>query len=235
MQQALALFDEIPSVEILRTKREDQWFERKSFRDNAHDIAEAIIGFANADGGRIVIGIHNGEIEGINSDIKHLNTLSQAALNYTVPPARNLANYVDCINKQGQPDRLLLLDVEASERIHRNQQDRCWRRIGDVNQEIKGAEAVELAYDKGEAVFDGTVVPDLGRSDLDMEAIAEYVKRVGGTSKDRILQSRGLYLNSEYRKGVTQAGWLLFGDIPPIWSYVRYLRYDGATAETGVR
>ena len=46
MQQALALFDEIPSVEVLRTKREDQWFERKSFRDNAHDIAEAIIGFA---------------------------------------------------------------------------------------------------------------------------------------------------------------------------------------------
>lgn len=235
MQQALALFDEIPSVEILRTKREDQWFERKSFRDNAHDIAEAILGFANADGGRIVIGIHNGEIEGIDSDIKHLNTLLQAALNYTVPPVRNLAAYVDCTNKQGQPDRLLLLDVEASERIHRNQQERCWRRVGDVNHEIKGAEAVELAYDKGEAVFDGTVVPELGRSDLDREAIASYVERVGGTSEDRVLQSRGLFLNSEYRKGVTQAGWLLFGDIPPIWSYVRYLRYDGATAETGVR
>ena len=49
------------------------------------------------------------------------------------------------------------------------------------------------------------------------------------------MQTRGLYLNSEYKKGVTQAGWLLFGDIPPIWSYVRYLRYDGATAETGAR
>ena len=189
----------------------------------------------NADGGRIVIGIHNGEIEGINSDIKHLNTLSQAALNYTVPPARNLATYVDCINKEGQPDRLLLLDVEASERLHRNQKEQCWQRIGDVNHEIKGAEAVELAYDKGEAIFDGTVVSELGRSDLDGKAIAGYVERVGGTSEDRVLQSRGLYLNTEYKKGVTQAGWLLFGDIPPIWSYVRYLRYDGATAETGVR
>jgi len=222
-------------VETMRTKREDQWFDRKSFRIKDQDLAADIIGFANADGGRIVVGIHSGEIEGINSDIQHLNRLLQAALNYTIPPVRHLTAYVNCINTQGQPDRLLLLDIEASERIHRNQQDRCWLRIGDVNHEIRGEEARELAFDKGEAVFDGTVVPDLGRSDLDMKAVAEYVKRVGGTSEDRILHSRGLYLNSEYKKGVTQAGWLLFGDIPPIWSYVRYLRYDGATAETGIR
>lgn len=235
MQQALALFDEIPPVETLRTKREDQWFDRKSFRIRDHDLAADMIGFANADGGRIVVGIHGGEVEGINSDIKHLNTLLQAAIQYTVPPVRYLDSYVDCTNKQGQPDRLLLLDIEASERIHRNQKEQCWLRIGDMNREIKGVEARELAFDKGEAVFDGTVVPDLGRSDLDMGAVADYVKRVGGTSEDRILHSRGLYLNSEYKKGVTQAGWLLFGDIPPIWSYVRYLRYDGAVAETGIR
>ena len=235
MQQALALFDEIPPVETLRTKREDQWFDRKSFRIRDHDLAADMIGFANADGGRIVVGIHGGEVEGINSDIKHLNTLLQAAIQYTVTPVRYLDSYVDCTNKQGQPDRLLLLDIEASERIHRNQKEQCWLRIGDMNREIKGVEARELAFDKGEAVFDGTVVPDLGRSDLDMGAVADYVKRVGGTSEDRILHSRGLYLNSEYKKGVTQAGWLLFGDIPPIWSYVRYLRYDGAVAETGIR
>ena len=235
MQQALALFDEIPPVGTLQTKREDQWFDRKSFRIRDHDLAEDMIGFANADGGRIAIGLHRGEIEGINSDIKHLNTLLQAAVQYTLPPIRFLDSYVDCINKEGQPDRLLLLDIEASERIHRNQKEQCWLRIGDMNREIKGAEARELAFDKGEAVFDGTVVADLGRSDLDMAAVAEYVKRVGGTSEDRILRSRGLYLNSEYKKGVTQAGWLLFGDIPPIWSYVRYLRYDGTIAETGVR
>jgi ATP-dependent DNA helicase RecG len=34
---------------------------------------------------------------------------------------------------------------------------------------------------------------------------------------------------------VTQAGWLLFAKVPPVWSYVRYLRYAGSTAETGVR
>ena len=235
MQQALALFDEIPSVEILRTRREDQWFDRKSFRIKDYDLAADMIGFANADGGRIVVGIHSGEVEGIDSNIDHLNSLLQAAINFTTPPVRYADAYVDCTNKSGLQDRVLLLDIEASERIHRNKRNECYLRVGDENRRLSPTEERELAFDKGEAVFDGTVVPDLGRSDLDTEAVADYVRRVGGTSEDRILHSRGLYLNAEYKKGVTQAGWLLFGDIPPIWSYVRYLRYDGAIAETGIR
>lgn len=181
------------------------------------------------------MGIHNGEIEGINSNIDHLNSLLQAAINFTTPPVRYVDAYVDCANKSGQTDRVLLLDIEASERIHRNKRNECYLRVGDENRKLSPMEERELAFDKGEAVFDGTLVPDLGRSDLVMEAIEDYVRRVGGTSTERILHSRGLYLNSEYKKGVTQAGWLLFGDIPPIWSYVRYLRYDGAIAETGIR
>lgn len=235
MQQTLALFDEIPPVETLRTKREDQWFDRKSFRIKDYDLAADMIGFANADGGRIVVGIHNGELEGINSDTHHLNDLLQAAINFTVPPVRYLDAYVDCTNRQGQTDRILLLDIEASERIHRNKRSECYLRVGDENRKLTPTEERELAFDKGEAVFDGTLVPDMGRSDLDMKAIEEYVSRVGGTSAARTLHSRGLYLNSEYKKGVTQAGWLLFGNTPPIWSYVRYLRYDGTVAETGVR
>lgn len=235
MQEGLALFDEIPTTEILRTRREDQWFDRKSFRIKDYDLAADMIGFANADGGRIVVGIHSGEVEGIDSNIDHLNTLLQAAINFTTPPVRYADAYVDCTNKNGLQDRVLLLDIEASERIHRNKRNECYLRVGDENRKLSPTEERELAFDKGEAVFDGTVVPDLGQSDLDMEAVREYVRRVGGTSADRTLHSRGLYLNSEYKKGVTQAGWLLFGDIPPIWCYVRYLRYDGAVAETGVR
>jgi ATP-dependent DNA helicase RecG len=235
MQQTLALFDEIPTVEVLRTKREDQWFDRKSFRVKDYDLAADMIGFANADGGRIVVGIHGGEVEGINSNIDHLNTLLQAAINFTTPPVRYVDAYVDCTNRSGQPDRVLLLDIEASERIHRNKRNECYLRVGDENRKLSPTEERELAFDKGESVFDGTVVPDLGRSDLDAGAVESYVRRVGGTSAERVLQSRGLYFNSEHKKGVTQAGWLLFGDIPPIWSYIRYLRYDGTVAETGVR
>ena len=198
MQQALALFDEIPSVEVLISKREDQWFDRKSFRIEAVNLGDSLVAFANADGGRIAVGIHNGKVEGVDSNINHLNELLQAAINFTNPPIRYRDSYVDCINKDGNPDRVLLLDIEASERIHRNHRGECFLRVGDEKRKLSSTEERELAFDKGESVFDGTLVKGLGREDLDALSIAEYVKKVAGTDPARILHSRGLYLESQY-------------------------------------
>ncbi|MGV3724136.1 MAG: helix-turn-helix domain-containing protein, partial [Actinomycetota bacterium] len=61
----LTLFDEPkPKVEDLLSRREDQWFDRKSTRIDARALADAMVGFANADGGRIVVGIRDVGIEG---------------------------------------------------------------------------------------------------------------------------------------------------------------------------
>lgn len=40
----------------LAALKEDQWFERKSARIQARDLADWLVGFANADGGTIVVG-----------------------------------------------------------------------------------------------------------------------------------------------------------------------------------
>jgi ATP-dependent DNA helicase RecG len=235
-QTQLALFDEPPtSVDALVAKREDQWFDRKSFRVKDYDLAAALIGFANADGGRIAVGIHKGEIEGVGSDIDHLNTLVQAAINFSSPPVRHAVSYVDCVNRRGQPDRVLLLDVEASETIHRNKRNECHLRVGDETRLLGPTEERELAFDKGESVFDKSLVADLGREDLDLAEVQAYADKTGVRDIASLLRSRGLYLDGPYRRGVTQAGWLLFGKTPPIWSYVRYSRYDGTTIETGTR
>ncbi len=42
---------------------EDQWFERKSSLVKAKDLARPLVAFANAEGGTIVVGLHNGEID----------------------------------------------------------------------------------------------------------------------------------------------------------------------------
>lgn len=68
-----------------------------------------------------------------------------------------------------------------------------------------------------------------------MAAIETYAAKVGASDVAARMRSRGLYVSNEYRKGVTQAGLLLFGKEPPIYSYVRYWRYDGIVAETGTR
>ena len=87
-QIQLILFGDPPTLDELLHRREDQWFDRKSFRIAERDLANDMIGFANVDGGRIAIGIHKGQIEGISSDVRHLNGLVQAAIDFGDPPVR---------------------------------------------------------------------------------------------------------------------------------------------------
>ena len=47
---------------------EDQWFERKSSRVSAKDLAITISAFANAEGGVVIVGLHDGTIEGLELD-----------------------------------------------------------------------------------------------------------------------------------------------------------------------
>lgn len=227
--------DDIASVTALVSNRENQWFDRKSNRIDARKLAECIIGFANADGGRIVVGIHSGEIEGISANLNHMSSLLQAGRDYAEPPVRTAVRYLDCTNKKGEADQLLVIDVEASEVIHRTSSGKCFLRVGDETRELGRTEERELAFDKNEAVFDHSPVVDLTKEDLDLDAIASYAQRVGATDINSLMRSRGIYRDKGSRAGVTQAGRLLFGLDLPIWSYIRYLRYDGTTAETGVR
>ena len=73
------------------------------------------------------------------------------------------------------------------------------------------------------------------RADLNDAALISYQNRLQIDRLENLLNARRLYLESGSRRGVTNAGWLLFGRVPPIWSYIRYVRYSGSTVETGVR
>ena len=128
----VSLFSEPrPTIEELVTRREDQWFDRKSARVDARALADLMIGFANADGGRVAVGIHGGEIEGVNAAPDHLNALRQAAIDFTVPPVRHVLYTLDCTDRNGRPNQVLVIDVEASEQIHRNRKGECYLRVGD--------------------------------------------------------------------------------------------------------
>ena len=64
---------------------EDQWFDRKSARLTAKQLAKSLVSFANAEGGTIVIGIHDGRVEGINGAGDRPNEWRQAAMDHTRP------------------------------------------------------------------------------------------------------------------------------------------------------
>ena len=61
---ALALAPDL--LESARSRApEDQWFERKSARVSPRDLAVPLVAMANADGGVIVVGMHDGVLEDV--------------------------------------------------------------------------------------------------------------------------------------------------------------------------
>ncbi len=125
--------DALPDLDVLLTTRETQWFERKGQRISAAQLAEWMIGFANADGGRLVVGLHGGRVEGIDTaPPSRLNDWLQAGRDFAEPPVRSAARPLDCLNQQGHPDRLLIIDVEASESVHRTPGGKCFLRVGVI-------------------------------------------------------------------------------------------------------
>ena len=98
-------------TERLLTSKEGQWFDRKSNRIAPRDLAIALVAMANAEGGIIVIGLHGGTCEGVESVEGSHNGWRQAPMNFTHPPVQCDFDYVDCLNKNGEPDQLLAITV----------------------------------------------------------------------------------------------------------------------------
>lgn len=233
-EQALAL--PVPNRgPALLELREDQWFDRKSCRSAPQDIANLLVGLANAEGGIVVVGLWGGQVEGIDATGKRLNEWQQAALDFTVPAVPCRHRLVDCHNEAGRPDHLLVLEVETSEKVHANQRDEVFLRVGDENRRLSFAQRQELLYDKGQASHEGTVVQDAARADLDDDLLENYARAVNHPDPDRLLAARGLVT----RKGeMTVAAVLLFAENPQTWlpeASVRVLRYQGRERGTGAR
>lgn len=69
---------------LLVAAPEDQWFDRKSVLLDPKDLAPAIVAFANAEGGTVAIGLHNGNVQGVDAQRKKLNDFRQVPFDFTV-------------------------------------------------------------------------------------------------------------------------------------------------------
>ncbi len=239
--EQLSLLPEDERVEWLTRRPEDQWFDRKSARTTAKQLADLMVGLANAEGGLIVLGIWDRRVEGIASGgPRRVNEWRQAAMDLTDPPVRHRFQLIDCTTTGGRADHLGVVEVEASERVHRNARGETYLRVGDENRRLGPLEAQELAYDKGDSVFDGTVVQGAVESDLDPELVERYLRRVRASGRRReALQARGLLALD--RRGALRpsvAGILVLGANPQAHfpqATLRLLRYQGSSREAGAR
>jgi ATP-dependent DNA helicase RecG len=216
--------------------REDQWLDRKSSRISGRDLADSLVGFANAEGGSIVIGLWNGQVEGVDRAAGgRVAQWQQAAFDFTMPTVVCRSRLVECVNDAGQADHLFLIDVDTSERVHANRRDEVFLRVGDENRRLTFAQRQDLLYDKGQSSFESTAVEGAELEDLDGALLAAYAGAVGHPDPQRLLAARGLITPNGQ---LAVAAILLFAEQPQRWlpeANIRVLRYRGNERGTGAR
>lgn len=214
------------AVEVLRFLPEGQWFERKSGRVSARNVAAALVALSNAEGGCVLVGIHDGVVEGVAA--RRINDLRQAAQDFTQPVVRVRAE--ELMTSDGLT--LLVLRVDPGERVHETTSGDCYLRVGDESRKLGFIQRQELEYDRGSAPFDGTVV-DADVSLLDPAQVAAYQSAIGASTPDGMLHARGLLTRAER---LTVAAYLLFAGHPQDLfpnAHVRVLSYRENDRGTG--
>ena len=219
--------------EMLLSWSENQWFDRKSGRVAPRDLANVMIGLANAEGGLVAIGVHDRELDPVTGSTVD-NALRQAAADFSIPPVRaRIASVEVSLGDASGP--VLLVEVPASDRVHANVKDEVYLRVGDETRRLGYDQRRELEFDKGQSNFELTPTRLLGRPDLDTELLEDLAHRLGASDPDRFLAARGL---SRPGGELTIGAALLFARTPGAElpeAHVRVVRYRGRDRGTGRR
>ena len=183
--------DEASRASNLLALREGQWFDRKSLRITPRKLSEAIVGFANAEGGTIIIGLSDGRVEDLStlSQREH-NALLQTAMRLCDPPVRTRQSELACVDEQGNRRRLISIEVLASEDLHETSRGECFLRLGDSTIKQDSSQIQELRFDKGNQKFEATRVPDATNDDIDQHLLTNYANRLSHDQPQILLEDR---------------------------------------------
>lgn len=220
---------------LLLAAGEDQWFDRKSARIKARALADVLIGFANADGGTVVVGLSNGRVEGTDHLGSRRNDLMQSSIDFCAPPVRASAELVACAASNGEPDHLLVFRISPGDGVvYANTKDEVYLRVGDETRRLTFAQRQELSFDRGHESYEARPVTGASLDDVDPKLLDEYRELVGGQDGGRVMVARGLLVDER----LSVAGCLLFAQHPQTWlpeALVRVLRYRGRERGSGAR
>ncbi len=220
--------------------KENQKFDRKSAKKDVKEIANHIAGFANADGGTLVIGItDNGKLEGFENYGNKDNDILKSSIQYlkTIPEIKT--EKLNIININGHEDFILLLHIEISHNcLIRNVKDEVYLRRGDSTIKLTDEQIQILKVDRPEISYEDQPVLESNIKDIDLDMVNIYAQSIKATNKKLLdlLRARRFLVKIKDVEHLTTAGVLLFAKDPTIFfpcSRVRVIKYDGTYMQTG--
>ncbi|MDE6842762.1 MAG: putative DNA binding domain-containing protein, partial [Muribaculaceae bacterium] len=230
------------TIEEILTRKEGQTFDCKSFAIEPKGLAVTIVAMANADGGELAVGISDRrrEIEGVSSNQIHLNELIRVPYDFCNPTVRATFELIDCVNRNGKPDKILLFHIQPSADLHATQNDECYLRLGDKSRKLTFMERMQLMYDKGVQSFEDTPVMGATIDDLDLESVKDYtdVLGYGKTVIDFLTENQDFVKKLNGVQKISAAAILLFGKNPQRFfprARVRFIKYKGTEEKVGTQ
>lgn len=225
--------------EYLRTKKENQYFERKGLGEKdikPSKIAEELIGMLNADGGVLAFGISDyGEIQDLKElEEKKLNEYRTIPIDYIQPSCNIKLEEVE-IN-----EKLIFLyhtEQELERIFSRKDNEQVSLRVLDTNRKLNHDSIKKLEYDKAIRRFEEESVKNFELQDLDIDLIKEYKEKINykGSEID-LLCKRYLANKKNDSFNIYHSAILLFSKDPEKYipsASVRYIRYIGTETLTG--
>ena len=231
------------TIKEIQTSSEFQVFDRKSVRIEAKALAITIIALANADGGTIALGVEDdGTLTGVDGHTDHVNELLRASFDFCVPSVATSTEYKEVTDVEGKSNHIIVMTIPQSMRVHANQADEVYYRVGDKSRKLNFEQRMQLVYAKGEHYYEDAPVNNAGWEDLDIKLVEDYVSLIGyGKGAESYIRENGYVTEKEDFRGrkyevLSGAAVLLFGKNPQKFfqrAQVRVIRYEGTEAKVG--
>lgn len=143
---------------LFSSETENQYFDRKSAHKDEREIAKHISAFANASGGKLVIGIEDdGEVaEFKRNGARSIEEFMQAPLTTCTPCPTVRPSRIPVTNSKGREDEILVLDIEPSLNhvVSRISDKEVFLRQKDKSVKPNRDQVLALEYDKNQRSYE---------------------------------------------------------------------------------
>ncbi len=215
-------------LEIIRNG-ENSYIEFKLDSISPNDLAEVSVGFANSDGGKVLLGIDdNGDIIGIKKD-KLEEWVINVCRNNCEP---GIIPLIETIEVEPTRKVMIVMIPKGLGSVYKTNRGRWLIRIGSTIRDASPEELARLFQQRGVVHFDIAPVPKAGFDQLDMQRVRYYWEVIRKIRLDEVeTKLEDLLINSQIMtqtdegKFLTIAGTLIFAKNPE-----RFLPQAGITA-----
>ena len=209
----------------------------RNVKEVCRDVGEALVAFANADGGELLVGVEDdGNITGVlyKEELVSVIKLAHRAYVHQDSPLPSPIISDSVINDR----RVIYFSVgKSTGQVHLTSDGRCLQRFDQENRPVAAEKIIAAREETLSREYDRAFVDGVSTGDLDVELLTRVAERIApGFSPEKLLQYLGLAeygaVGLKYRKAAV----LLFAKDISRWHprcEVRILRVRGSELGVG--